>query len=490
MRLKSIAALLIGTLSLVALVVSVSLILMTTALHRSSVDLLVSTRSIVATEELETNLLVHSRESLLWMLTGDRSHLTNRHKARENLTRWFDESRRHIGSDHERQLLLDAEDAVDRYFDTRAQLERSNASLNEIATGIADETDEAIRRLQLVTDLNLDQVDEQILLSKKTDAFATLMGSVAAVLILCAIPLVAWMLRRMVYKPVLEIARAVQGFRRDRAVARPIAGAIELKDIAAELADMTSELVRQREVQLRYLSAVAHDLRNPIGAIKMSAELMLLEFGSAMPSDAKEMLEVTHRQSTHLERMVSDLLDTARSETGELGLKKSVCDLNALVRECTDLFSRYSASHRIVLTGAQGALLVEIDPVRVAQVINNLISNAIKYSPYGGQVDVSIKANQGGVAVTVRDSGIGISAEDQQAIFEPFRRAPATKDTIPGVGLGLFTARKIVLAHGGRIEVESSPREGSKFTVWLPSRSVDTPPAVASAVRLPEAVLH
>src|SRR5690606_23410511 len=102
---------------------------------------------------------------------------------------------------------------------------------------------------------------------------------------------------------------------------------------------------------------------------------------------------------------------------------------------------------------------------------NNLISNGIKYSPYGGQIVVSVECLQSEAVVSIRDFGIGISESDQQAIFEPFRRAPATKDTIPGVGLGLFTARKIVVAHGGRIEVDSKEREGSTFTIRLPIKT-------------------
>ncbi|MDQ3230489.1 MAG: HAMP domain-containing histidine kinase, partial [Pseudobdellovibrionaceae bacterium] len=341
------------------------------------------------------------------------------------------------------------------------------ASLNDIATGIADEADEAIRRLQQVTDLNLEQSKELIRQSKRTDSLATLMGAVVVVLVLISMPTIIWLLRRMIYRPVLEIASSLRNFRKHRIAGQPTSGAAELKAISTELSDMTSELTKQSQTQTRYLSAVAHDLRNPIAAIIMSTDLTLLEYGSEIPDDAKELLELIQRQSVHLERMVSDLLDTTRAESGDLELKKSLCDLNSLIKGCVDLFSCYSRSHTVVFESGT-SLLLDIDPTRLTQVMNNLISNAIKYSPYGGQIKVAVLQGRTEAVVSVRDSGIGISVEDQETIFEPFRRASATKDTIPGVGLGLFTAKKIVMAHGGTIEVQSRVREGSTFEVHLP----------------------
>ena len=113
--------------------------------------------------------------------------------------------------------------------------------------------------------------------------------------------------------------------------------------------------------------------------------------------------------------------------------------------------------------------VVECDPMRIEQVVTNLISNAIKYSPDDAPVTVSVASNDEEVAVSVADRGIGLSEEERQRLFEPFRRVGLSKEAVPGVGLGLFVVKRIVDAHHGRIEVESEPGEGSTFRVLLPA---------------------
>ena len=105
------------------------------------------------------------------------------------------------------------------------------------------------------------------------------------------------------------------------------------------------------------------------------------------------------------------------------------------------------------------------------QVANNLVSNALKYSPAGGRVEVGIDEREGEILLRVRDQGIGISREEQRSIFEPFQRGNVSRDTIAGVGLGLATAQRIVAAHGGRIELVSEPGQGSTFSVYLPAEA-------------------
>jgi signal transduction histidine kinase len=168
--------------------------------------------------------------------------------------------------------------------------------------------------------------------------------------------------------------------------------------------------------------------------------------------------------------MVFDFVDAARIEAGRLELQLETCDVREIARVPIDLFEPTAPAHRLSLVAPHEPVLVTCDPARIEQVLNNLLSNAIKYSPRGGRVTVAIEPRDDFVALSVTDEGVGISAEDRALIFEPFRRTGSSKESVPGVGLGLFIAKRIVESHGGRITVGSAPEKGSTFRVELPTR--------------------
>jgi signal transduction histidine kinase len=177
-----------------------------------------------------------------------------------------------------------------------------------------------------------------------------------------------------------------------------------------------------------------------------------------------------NRQIDRLERMVFDFLDAARIEAGRLELLVEVCDMRDIARATIDLFEPTAPAHQLSLMAPSDPVRVSCDPARVEQVLNNLVSNAIKYSPRGGQIAVAVKPREDVVLLSVADEGVGIPADEIEHIFEPFRRTGTSKESVPGVGLGLFVARRIVESHGGRITVESTVGRGSTFHVQLPAR--------------------
>ena len=142
-----------------------------------------------------------------------------------------------------------------------------------------------------------------------------------------------------------------------------------------------------------------------------------------------------------------------------------------LVRQSVELFEGVPSKHEIALTVPDRPIVLACDALRIEQIVINLVSNAIKYSPEGSQVDLRVAHSNSSLVIAVTDRGVGISAEDQQRLFEPFRRVGLSKEAVPGVGLGLFVVRRLVEAHGGRIEVDSSAGEGSTFRVLLPLAS-------------------
>jgi signal transduction histidine kinase len=232
--------------------------------------------------------------------------------------------------------------------------------------------------------------------------------------------------------------------------------------------DMAENIARARQDQLRFLASIAHDIRNPLSAIGMSSEL-LLEDGGLDEHETRQMLAIIGRQTTHLNRLVTDILDLARTQSGQIELELQEHDMRTLVRDAVGLYEKTSEAHRLEVTLPADPVPCRCDGNRIAQVLNNLLSNAIKYSPYGGKVSVIAARRDGEVVIDVTDEGIGIAPGEVDRIFEPFRRSVATKETIPGIGLGLAASRRLVELHGGRIEVDSQPGRGSTFRVVLPA---------------------
>ncbi|MFN7131540.1 MAG: sensor histidine kinase, partial [Myxococcales bacterium] len=169
-----------------------------------------------------------------------------------------------------------------------------------------------------------------------------------------------------------------------------------------------------------------------------------------------------------LERMVGDLLDATRIEAGKLELRPELRDLRTLAHDTVGWFEELSSRHELRVELPDEPAEVRIDPLRMEQVLHNLLSNAIKYSPMGGEVTLRLVPAEDVVKVEVVDHGIGITPEQLEAVFEPFRRPGALKNLVPGVGLGLSVCKRIVEAHGGTISVRSTAGEGTVFTVELP----------------------
>lgn len=236
-----------------------------------------------------------------------------------------------------------------------------------------------------------------------------------------------------------------------------------------------------------FVGYVAHELRTPLTNILGYASL-LRHHSEHLSADQVEMTGSIMRHCRRLNRMISELLDVTRLEAGEeLNLILQATDVVALARRViADLQTGASHPSRIELqvTASQPSLVANLDSDRIEQVLINLVSNAIKYSPDGGLVEVYVSGDQEMVTIQVTDQGIGMTPEQTEHLFEKFYRTPQAKAAgIRGVGLGLFLVRKIILAHQGSLEVTSQLGVGSCFTVQLPLATTSLTPAVASRIR-------
>ena len=256
----------------------------------------------------------------------------------------------------------------------------------------------------------------------------------------------------------------------------------------ARLLDAERAARAEAEAALRardtFLAIAAHELKTPLTTLKGAAQLLRRreERGALAPERLTGGLHTIERSADRLAALVNDLLDVSRLRAGHLALTLGPVDLPALVGEAVARArEQHGDTHRFALDGPAALAPVAADAGRLEQVVTNLLDNAVKYSPAGGEVAVAVRAAGGGALVSVRDAGIGLPPGSEAAIFEPFGRAPnAERGRVPGMGLGLYICRTIVERHGGWIRAASGGEgRGATFSVWLPLAAPPAPAAPA-----------
>ncbi|HUO86776.1 MAG TPA: ATP-binding protein [Thermoanaerobaculia bacterium] len=249
-----------------------------------------------------------------------------------------------------------------------------------------------------------------------------------------------------------HVAFAVERARRDEA----------LREHAARLAESDQH-------KDEFLALLGHELRNPVAAF--NSGLALIESGTLDEADRRRVHQMMRQQTTQLTRLLDDLLDVTRIARGKVRLQKQRIDMAAVVEGAVESARPLIESHGHRLTTELGSrtLAVDGDAQRLEQVFVNLLANAVRYTDPGGSLAVEAVRRDGEVAVTVRDSGAGLSADDFERIFEPFTQLSEGAEGGGGLGLGLTLVRDLVALHGGRVSAASEgPGRGSAFEVVLP----------------------
>jgi signal transduction histidine kinase len=247
----------------------------------------------------------------------------------------------------------------------------------------------------------------------------------------------------------------------------------EIGELAASFNQMSTDLTRASRLRRRMTADVAHELRAPLSLIRAHAEALR---DNVLPPSV-ETFSLIHDETVRLNRLVDDLRTLSLADAGELTLVRQSVPPGPLLQRAAAAQSvrAQQAGIDLRVEVAPGLPDVQADPDRIAQVLANLLDNALRHTPQGGRIEcrAAPAAGEGAVTLTVADSGPGIAAEDLPNIFERFYRADASRQRDgSGSGLGLAIARSIVEAHGGRLWVESQPGAGARFHVELPAASI------------------
>lgn len=450
--------------SVVVFLVLVTLVWCATRLQKVSDTTSRDYEEMTATHAIEAELLSSRHLTDLYIVTREPQLAAERVEAERRIYRLLRRARASATGTVEIGLLGDASDALDEYFATRRRVEERGAGLGAIVAETRPPLDRALRDLNSVQDLQVTSVRERLRANRRIASIAEGAAAAAGAALVLGLATVAFLAGRLFSRPLRELDSAIQEFRRGRTEARaPIAGVRDLTHVSYAFNAMADTLARQRRSQLEFLAGVVHDLRNPLGALKLALDALRKESTTAARA---RIFSLVDRQIDHLSRMVRDILDASSIEAGKLELAPERFDLRRSAREVVELFAPTSEIHDIVLEIPDEPVELFADPVRVEQVLENLLSNAIKYSPSGGRITVRVNHEPDGVILEVEDQGVGIPPEAFPDLFAPFRRrAP---ETVAGAGLGLSVVRRIVEAHDGTIDVQSAPGEGSVFRVLFP----------------------
>jgi len=234
--------------------------------------------------------------------------------------------------------------------------------------------------------------------------------------------------------------------------------------------DITREVLADK-MKSEFVATASHELRTPLTSMRGYADMLLMGTCGPLTETQRDFVKIIKNNVQRLMALINELLDISRAEAGEVRLRRELVDMGEMLIDVSrDLYSQFQERKIVLALDVQENLpAVQVDRQRIRQVVTNLLGNACKYTPMGGQVWVGLHNGNGELRVDVRDTGVGIAREDQKHIFTPFYRADnPLRDEVGGTGLGLSITRKLVELHGGRIWFESVEGKGSVFSFTIP----------------------
>ena len=292
---------------------------------------------------------------------------------------------------------------------------------------------------------------------------AVLAGAVLSVLLAIGAAIV---LSRRITRPVSALSAAVRRLERGELDARAgLTGApAEIGDLGRAFDSMAETIERESALRRAVVADVAHELRTPVTILQASCEALV----DGVENPSPDRLASLHEEVLRLGRLVGDLETLSSAEAARLGLLREVVDLAAVAGQSADRLATYFEASELTLARRLTAVDVIGDPSRLGQVVDNLLGNALKFTPAGGEVALEVRPEGGVALLRVADTGPGIPEAELPHVFDRFWRGERAR-RVAGSGIGLAVVAELVRAHGGQVEVSSPPGEGATFSVRLPT---------------------
>jgi signal transduction histidine kinase len=228
----------------------------------------------------------------------------------------------------------------------------------------------------------------------------------------------------------------------------------------------------KEEEWLRFIDTLSHELKTPLTSIIAAAGLLAEELENTADKSSQKLIQTIIKNANTLEKRLVELLDIVKTGSGKIQLQLEPVDMKSLVLgSCVQVTPLLQGKGQKLTTDMPASLpLIHGDGPRLEQVLLNLMTNAVKFTPQGGSISIKVREQDSGVTVAVKDNGIGIAREEQSRLFQPYSRVSSDRQTQPGLGLGLALAKQVVELHGGKIWVDSESGSGSTFSFYLPRR--------------------
>jgi signal transduction histidine kinase len=228
----------------------------------------------------------------------------------------------------------------------------------------------------------------------------------------------------------------------------------------------------KEEEWLRFIDTLSHELKTPLTSIIAAAGLLAEELENIADKSSQKLIQTIIQNSSTLEKRLAELLDTVKTGSGKIQLQLEPVDIKSLILgTCMQITPLLQGKGQKLTTDLPPSLhIIHGDGPRLEQVLLNLMTNAVKFTPRGGSISIKAQEEESGLVVSIKDNGIGIAQEEQSRLFKPYSRVSADRQHQPGLGLGLALSKQVVELHGGRIWVESESGRGSTFSFFLPRR--------------------
>jgi two-component system sensor histidine kinase MtrB len=417
-----------------------------------------------AAHKLESDVLAERYNDLLWKATGQGMYKQQREEYLQAAEQIAANLSRYITTEQEREVSIQIEREMNTLREQSqpstlapSQSEPLLASLLSAVRLFDTQNEMDVQRSLLAADGLHGQISDWAIALSLATAGLLFAGSFSLV--------------NRVVRPALALTASSHEFGQGNLTTRAtVLHDDELGSLARTFNNMADDIAHREQDRLQFVAMIVHDLKSPALAIELGARMLRGSWGAGQPANAQEitsLLEDIGEEAKRLRTIIHDLTDDIQVASGRFVVNKVRVDLGRLVRRLIHSQAQAFSDHRIVVENGQACTVLG-DADRLERVVQNLVSNAVKYSPRDTQITVRIERKEPFALLAVCDQGQGISLEDQKILFQPFGRGRSTERLAEGTGMGLYVVKQIIEAHGGQITVQSRPGQGTTFQIQLP----------------------